>query len=185
MKLIESLLKNVPSGSELDRLGHTQNMAWVLDGADALKTNSILSSPAHWLVDIFNEALSLDSNRTLRGSLESAQKRILQNPFANDIVSLTKLEQGCFTLAIVKQVGEKICFGVLGDAHIVLLKADNSVHHFSDMRIQAFSEKTRTKLTEKEKHEQMLINRLSMNTPSGYWAGTAGCMDFRSAIFRL
>ncbi|TLX51392.1 hypothetical protein CWC31_07205 [Pseudoalteromonas ruthenica] len=174
MNLIEALLENVPAGSQLDRIGRTQSMAWVIDGADALETNSIFSSPAHWLVDIFNEALSQDSSKTLKGSLESAQKRVLQSPFANDIASLMKPKQGCFTLAIVKQVGEKVSFGVLGDAHIVLLKADNSVHHFSDMRIQAFSEKTRTKPTVKEKHEQMLVNRLSMNTSGGYWAGTAG-----------
>ena len=172
MEIRQALLENVTNGSQLDRLGHTTNMAWVIDGADALSSNPILESPAQWLVDRFSEALSKDCETNLEASIQSALNKLMSLPTGRKIAELSKTQQGCFTLAIAKLVANQVSFGVVGDAHILLLKDDNNICHFSDKRIRTFSEKTRTRPTTEKKLEQMILNRSYMNTPDGYWAGT-------------
>ncbi len=172
MKVKQELLENVTYGSQLDRLGHTTDMAWVIDGADALSSNSFQDSPAQWLVDSFSEALNRDCETNLEASVHSAVNKLRLLPTGKKIAELSKAQQGCFTLAIAKLVKHQVSFGVVGDAHILLLTDDNSICHFSDTRISAFSEKTRTRPTTEQKHEQMILNRSYMNTPDGYWAGS-------------
>lgn len=172
MKVKQALLENVSSGSQLDRFGHTTNMAWIIDGADALTSNPIHDSPAQWLVDSFSEALGEDCETNLEASLHSALNKLLSLPVGKKIAELSTVQQGCFTLAIAKLVAHQVSFGIIGDAHILLLKEDNSICHFSDNRIRTFTEKTRTRPTTEKKHEQMILNRSYMNKPDGYWTGT-------------
>ena len=172
MKVKQALLENVTSGSSLDRIGHKENMAWVIDGADALTVNPILDSPAQWLVDSFNNALTVNREKNLETSLENALNTILSLSIGKKLATLSKVQQGCFTLAIASLNLNQLSLRVIGDAHIVLMKTDNRIFHLTDDRISSFSEQTRMKKTSKERYEQMLFNRSKMNTPSGYWVGS-------------
>lgn len=161
-----------------DRVGHYQNVAWVIDGATPLFSNHYISeeNDVVWMVKRINENLPQFISNEL--SLEDILAQTIQqvndaalaiNPHLNEI---NNYELPTFTIAMVRFVHGKLEYFVLGDSGI-LIESNERPIYITDRCLDIFGNKIEEEINKSE----MKVNKLQeirkyLNKENGYWIGS-------------
>ena len=167
-----------------DIAGFHGNFAWVLDGATALVKKPDNPFTPRWLVEEADKVL-------LSGSKECSSLAGLfsfyQNNFNADdkCKSLAAEEAPSFAMAIIKLDKDFMEYMTFADCYIVLRTPANNIVFLYDEKWAARDiDKPQVrerfyKQTKDEQLAQFIAKRRTMNTPEGYWIGTADGQAFR------
>lgn len=171
-----------------DRVGYTDSMAWVIDGATPVGANNLFSgSDTAWLVDQLQNQLtdSAIKEKSLVQHIGKCIQKIAQ--LATDINpnwrSLSNYQLPSFAIAAVRIIEKNLEVCILGDCSIIY-QGNNYKNRFTDERIKKFSDQSLLAMLDPNRslQEQLRENRNMMNHKDGYWIGDLSGVGFEHAI---
>ena len=159
------------------------NFAWVLDGATALvKKEGSVYTP-RWLVEQADKILAAGAKRSTSIQEISEYYRQNFNP-GNEYQFLMPEEKRSFAMALLNVNHFHLEYMCFADCSIILKQQDN-ITLLQDEKWAARNKGGPPKEFFAQPKEQQIqsdiIGRRKMNTPEGYWIGTADGEGFRHA----
>lgn len=162
-----------------NQVGH---FAWVLDGATAVIKHDIFTP--RWLVEEADKVLAMGAKEC--HSLQDLMGYYIHNfPQSNECNKLMPEQKPSFAGAIIHVDNNSLEHFHLADCYTILKQDENiSILRDEDYAVRSKHDAPTLQpgfydLSKEEKLDLMIQRRCMMNTPQGYWVGTADGEAFK------